>query len=232
VLLRRTAEVLNDKRRYRLWKAAGLKVPGKRRKRRSKGDKRNACHVVPAGFTNDVWRWDFVHSSTVDGRTIRFLNIVDEYTRICLSIKVGRSITSEDAIDTLAELFSMHGISQRIRCDNEPEFISSAIKGWLGMLGVDVLYIEPGSPWQNGLCEIFNGKLRDEDLHQTELLSEADTGLKARAWREDFNDHRPHSSLGYLTPSEFARRCTDSIPVAPLLPRNQPSEQPQPLPVS
>lgn len=100
------------------------------------------------------------------------------------------------------------------------------------MLGVDVLYIEPGSPWQNGLCESFNGKLRDEYLHQTELLSEADTRLKARAWREDFNDHRPHSSLGYLTPSEFARRCVDSIPVAALLPRNQHSDQPQPLPVS
>jgi putative transposase len=232
VLLRRTGEVLNDKRMYRLWKAAGLKVPRKRRKRRSTGDKRNACHVVPAGFTNDVWTWDFVHSSTVDGRTIRFLNIVDEYTRICLSIKVGRSITSEDAIDTLTELFSMHGIPKRIRCDNGPEFISSAIKRWLGMFGVDVLYIEPGSPWQNGLCESFNGKLRNEYLHQIELLSAADTCLKARAWREDFNDHRPHSSLGYLTPSEFARRYADSIPVAALLPRNQPSDQPQPLPVS
>jgi transposase InsO family protein len=194
---------------YRLWKAAGLKVPRKRRKKRSSGNKENACHLVPAGFINDVWTWDFVQSSTVDGRTIRFLNIVDEYTRVCLSIKVGRRITSEDAIDTLAELFSMHGVPKRIRCDNGPEFISAAIQKWLGTLGVDVLYIEPGSPWQNGLCESFNGKLRDEYLNQTELLSEADARLKARAWREDFNNHRPHSSLGYLTPSEFARRSAD-----------------------
>jgi putative transposase len=228
-LLRRAGEVINDKRMYRLWKAAGLKVPRKRRKKRSSGDKKNACHVVPADFMNDVWTWDFIQSSTVDGRTIRFLNIVDEYTRVCLSIKVGRSITSEDAIDTLAELFSMHGVPKRIRCDNGPEFISAAIKTWLATLDVEVLYIEPGSPWQNGLCESFNGKLRDEYLSQTELLNEADARLKGRAWREDFNDHRPHSSLGYLTPSEFARRCADSAPFAARTPLHQHSEDPQPL---
>jgi putative transposase len=207
VLLRRDGEVINDKRMYRLWKAAGLKVPRKRREKRHCGEKRNACHIFPASFTNDVWTWDFVHSSTVDGRTIRFLNIVDEYTRVCLSIKAGRSISSEDAIDTLAELFSMRGVPKRIRCDNGPEFISTAIKNWLKTLGVEVLYIEPGAPWQNGVCESFNSKLRDEYLHQTELLGEADARLKARAWREDFNDNRPHSSLGYKTPSEFERRC-------------------------
>ncbi len=232
VLLRRDGEVINDKRMYRLWKAAGLKVPRKRRTTRATGEKKNACHVAPTGFAYDVWTWDFVHSSTVDGRKIRFLNIVDEYTRLCLSIKVGRRITSEDAIDALAELFSIHGVPQRIRCDNGPEFISSAIKDWLGKLGVGVLYIEPGSPWQNGLCESFNGKLRDEYLHQTDLLNEADARLKARAWREDFNDHRPHSSLGYLTPSEFARRCADSVPFAALTPRNQHSDQVEPLTVS
>ena len=95
---------------------------------RSCGNKKNACHVASASFINDVWAWDFVHSPTVEGRTIRFLNIVDEYTRVCLSIKVGRSITSEDTIDTLAGLFSMHGVPKRIRCDNGPEFISAAIK--------------------------------------------------------------------------------------------------------
>ena len=232
VLLRRDGEVINDKRMYRLWKAAGLKVPRKRRQKRATGDKKNACHVVPAGFIHDVWTWDFVQSSTVDGRKIRFLNIVDEHTRLCLSIKSGRSITSEDAIDTLAELFSMHGVPKRIRCDNGPEFISLAIKEWLAKLGVDVLYIEPGSPWQNGLCESFNSKLRDEYLHQTVLLNESDTRIKARAWQEDFNNHRPHSSLGYLTPSEFARRCAASVPFAALTPRNQHSETPDPLLVS
>ncbi|QDV25277.1 Integrase core domain protein [Aureliella helgolandensis] len=148
-----------------------------------------------------------MHSSTTDGHSIRFLNIVDEYTRLCLSIKVCRSIPSEDAIDTLAALFTMHGVPKRVRCDNGPEFISTAIKSWLEALGVDVLYIEPGSPWQNGLCESFNGKLRDEYLHQAELLSVADARVQARAWREDYNGHWPHSSLGYLTPTEFALRC-------------------------
>ncbi len=145
---------------------------------------------------------------------------------------MGRSITSEDAIDTLAELFSMHGVPKRLRCDNGPEFISVAIKDWLSKLGADVLYIEPGSPWQNGLRERFNGKPRDEYLHQTDLLSEADARLKVRAWREDFNDHRPHSSLGYLTPSEFARRCADSVPFAALTSRNRHSESPEPLPAT
>lgn len=216
VLLRRDGEVINDKRMYRLWKAAGLKVPRKRRKNRATGDKKNACDVASASFIHDVWTWDFVQSSTVDGRKIRFLNIVDEHTRLCLSIKSGRSITSEDAIDTLAELFAMHGVPKRIRCDNGPEFISIAIKVWLAKLGVDVLYIEPGSPWQNGVCESFNSKLRDEYLHQTDLLSESDARVKARAWREDFNNQRPHSSLGYLTPSEFARRSAASASVAAL----------------
>ncbi len=154
-------------------------VPRKRRKKLANGDEKNACHVVPARFMNDVWTWGFVQSSTADGRKIRFLNIVDEYTRLCLSIKSGRSITSEDAIDTLAELFSMHGVPKRLRCDNGPEFISLAIKDWLAKLGIGLLYIEPGSPWQNGLCESFNGKLRDEYLHQTELLNESDTRIKA-----------------------------------------------------
>jgi putative transposase len=220
------------KKMYRLWRAAGLKVPRKRRVKRATGIRANACDVQPATFINDVWTWDFVQSSTVDGRTIRFLNIVDEHTRQCLTIKAGRSITSEDAIDTLAELFAMHGVPKRLRCDNGPEFISKAIKNWLATIGVEVLYIEPGSPWQNGLCESFNSRLRDEYLQQTALMNMDDARMKARAWREDFNERRPHSSLGYLTPSEFARRCADSIPVAALLPWNQHSDELEPLPVS
>ncbi|WP_246119929.1 IS3 family transposase [Blastopirellula retiformator] len=231
-LLRREGETLNMKKMHRLWKAAGLKVPQKRRKKRATGVSTNACHVQPASFMHDVWTWDFIQSSTIDGRTIRFLNIVDEYTRQCLTIKVGRSITSEDAIDTLAELFSMHGVPKRIRCDNGPEFISCAIKTWLVLIGVEVLYIEPGSPWQNGFCESFNSRLRDEYLHQTDLRNEEDARIKARAWREDFNERRPHSSLGYLTPSEFARRCAASTPVAALLPLQRHSDPTQSLPVS
>lgn len=231
-LLRREGETLNMKKMYRLWKAAGLKVPQKRRKKRATGVSANACHVQPAGFIHDVWTWDFIQSSTIDGRTIRFLNIVDEHTRQCLAIKVGRSITSEDAIDTLAELFAMHGVPKRLRCDNGPEFISSAIKSWLVLIGVEVLYIEPGSPWQNGLCESFNSRLRDEYLDQTDLLSLEDARIKARAWREDFNTSRPHSSLGYLTPTEFAGRCAASTSVAALPPFQRHTVPSELLPVS
>ncbi|AMV31260.1 IS2 transposase TnpB [Pirellula sp. SH-Sr6A] len=231
-LLRRSGELINVKRVYRLWKAAGLKVPRKSRLKRATGEKANACHLQPAGCKNDIWSWDFVQASTVGGKTIRFLNIVDEYTRVCLSIKASRSITSEDAIDTLAELFAMHGVPKRIRSDNGPEFISAAIKRWLSSLGIEVLYIEPGSPWQNGVCESFNSKLRDEYLSQTELLSEQDARLKARAWQNDFNEKRPHSSLGYLTPSEFARRCGASPSLAALAPANHHNEMATPLPTT
>ena len=231
-LLRREGETLNMKKMYRLWRAAGLKVPRKRRQKRATGVRANGCDVQPAAFPNDVWTWDFVQSSTVDGTTVRFLNVVCEYARRCLAIKVARSITSEDAIDTLAELFSMHGVPRRLRSDNGPEFIAKAIQDWLHQIGVEVLYIEPGSPWQNGLCESFNSRLRDEYLHQTELLGLADARLKARAWREDFNDVRPHSSLGYLPPSEFARRCAASATVAALPSLQLHSDTPLPLPVS
>lgn len=220
------------KRMYRLWHAAGLKVPRKRKIKRATGVSGNACHVQPAASLNDVWTWDFLQASTRKGATVRFLNIVDEYTRQCLAIKAGRSITSEDAINTLAELFAMYGVPKRLRCDNGPEFISKAIKNWLASIGVEVLYIEPGSPWQNGVCESFNSRLRDEYLEQTELVSFEDARFKARAWREDFNDKRPHSSLGYLTPSEFARRCAASATVAALPSLQQHSDTPATLPVS
>ena len=132
----------------------------------------------------------------------QFLKIVDEHTRLCLSIKLGRSITSEDAIDTLAEPFATDGVPKRIRCDNGPKFISMAIKEWLDKLGVNVLHIEPGSPCQNGLCESFNSEHRDEYIHPTVFLSENDARIKARASQEDFNNQRPHGSLGCLTPLE------------------------------
>lgn len=220
------------KRMYRLWRAAGLKVPRKRRKKRATGQATSGCHVQPACFVNDVWSWDFLESTTISGARIRWLCVVEEYSRQCLTIKVGRSIRSEDAIDTLAELFAMYGVPKRLRSDNGPEFISTGIKKWLSAIGVETLYIEPGSPWQNGVCESFNSKLRDEYLQQSDIVSETDARLKARLWKDDFNEQRPHSSLGYLTPSEFARRCADSIPLAALAPRNPHSEFPKPLPVS
>ena len=220
------------KRVYRLWLAAGLKVPRKRRKKRAQGQSGNACHVQPASRPNDVWTWDFMESTTTSGAKLRWLNIIDEYTRVCLTIKVSRSIKSVDAIDTLAELFSMHGVPRRLRSDNGPEFIAQAIRQWLEKLSIETLFIEPGAPWQNGVCESFNSKLRDEYLQLAEIVSLADARLKARAWQEDYNQVRPHSSLGYQTPSEFARRCADSVSFAALTPLHQHSDQPIPLSVS
>ena len=125
----------------------------------------------------------------------------------------------------MCEFVSSVDVLEHIRSDNGPEFIASAIRHHSNQAGLEVLYIEPGAPWQNGLCESFNGRLRDEYLQQTEIVSVEDARLKARVWKDDFNDVRPHSSLGYLTPSEFARRCAVSIPLAALAPRKQHSEQ-------
>lgn len=127
-LLRLEGEAINLKRTHRLWHALGLKVPQKRKRKLACGEMRNACDVQPAAKINDVWTWDFVHATTVGGQTVRFLNVVDEYTRRCLTIKASRSITSEDAIDTLAELFAIYGVPKRLRSDNGPEFIANGIE--------------------------------------------------------------------------------------------------------
>jgi len=215
-LLRRETWQVSDTRVYRLWCREGLKVPQKRRKRRRLGSSTNACHRRRAERINDVWAWDFAFDRTSTGSLMKWLSIVDEYTRECLTLKVDRSITSEDVIDTLVELFSMRAVPRYIRSDNGPEFVAKAIRDWLGQLDVQTLYIEPGSPWENGYAESFFSKLRDEFL----ALEYFDTLREARkltkAWREDYNQQRPHSSLGYATPAEFAARCAASASVATL----------------
>ncbi len=151
-------------RMFRLWRREGLKVPQKRRKRRRLGTSDNACHCRRAEHHDDVWCWDFVFDRTTTGSQLKWLSIVDEHTRECLALKVSRSITSEDVIDTLAELFAMRGVPRHIRSDNGPEFIAAAIRRWLDQVGVEALYIEPGSPWENGYAESFHSRLRDEFL--------------------------------------------------------------------
>lgn len=135
---------------YRLWRREGLKVPQKKRKRRRLGNSENGCHRRCAEFKDHVWAWDFVFDKVIGGTTLKWLSIVDEHTRESLALKSSRSITSEDVIDTLAELFAMRGVPRHIRSDNGPEFIAKAIRRWLAQVGVEVLYIEPGSPWDNG----------------------------------------------------------------------------------
>lgn len=210
--LRQEGWSVNAKRVSRLWRREGLKVPQKKRKRRRLGTSDNACHRRCAEHKNDVWCWDFIFDRTESGSPLKWLSIKDEYTRECLSLKVDRSITSEDAIDTLAELFAMRGVPNRIRSDNGPEFTANAIRDWLQRVGVRTLYIEPGAPWENGYAESFHSRFRDEFL-DTEVFESLSAARKlTAAWKDDYNHHRPHSSLGYLTPAEFAARCPASAP--------------------
>jgi len=211
-LLRREAWRASATRVHRLWRREGLKVPQKRRKKRGLGVNDQACHKQRAERMNDVWCWDFVFDRTISGSPLKWLSIIDEHTRECLALKADRHITSEDVIDTLAELFAMRGVPRAIRSDNGPEFIAHAIQAWLARVGVEAKYVAPGSPWQNGYAESFHSRLRDEFLAREEFESLTAARCLTNAWKQDYNHHRPHGSLGYQTPGEFAARCAASAP--------------------
>ena len=233
-LLRAEGWAVNVKRIYRLWRREGLKVPRKTRKRRGLGSSVNACHVRRAEHQDHVWTWDFVFDRTTSGAMLKWLSIVDEHTRECLMLKVSRSITSEDVIDTLAELFAMRGVPRCVRSDNGPEFIAQAIQRWFEKTGVQSLYIEPGAPWENGYAESFHSRVRDEllNVHAFADLREART--LSSAWQEDYNHRRPHSSLGYQTPAAFAAAGggANSVRATPSLRRRHPRQSKEPLPVT
>jgi putative transposase len=216
-LLRKEFWRASATRIYRLWRREGLKVPQKKRKRRRLGKSENGCHRRRAEHKDHVRCWDFVFDHTSGGSTLKWLSIVDEYTRECLALKVDRSITSEDVIDTLAELFAMRGVPRHIRSDNGPEFIARAIQRWLAQVEVETLYVEPGSPWENGFAESFHSRLRDEFLALEVFESLVAARKLTQAWKDDYNHHRPHSSLGYVTPVEFAARCAASVRATPSL---------------
>ena len=198
---------VNRKRVYRLWRQEGLKVPQKQHKKRRLGHSGNSCVRRKAEHKDHVWTWDFIHDRTTDGRPLKWLAIMDEYTRECLALEVDRSMTAERVIDVLAELFRIRGVPKHIRSDNGPEFIAQAIRRWLGQAGVETLYIEPGSPWENGYAESFFSRLRDELTNREEFTNLAEAKHLADAWRLEYNHRRPHSSLGYQTPAEFAAVC-------------------------
>lgn len=187
VLLRREGWRASRTRILRLWRREGLKVPQKRRKKRALGSSEGACHVRRAEHPDHVWCWDFVFDRTASGSPLKWLSIVDEYTRECLVLKVDRGITAEDVIDTLAELFAMRGVPGAIRSDNGPEFVATAIQRWLGQVGVETLYIAPGSPWENGFAESFHSRLRDEFLALEIFESLAAARKLTSAWKEDYN---------------------------------------------
>ena len=204
MMLREEGWLVNPKRVYRLWRREGLKVPQRQPKRRRLWLNDGSCIRLRPEYRNHVWSYDFVFCRTHDGRRLRFLTLIDEFTRECLAIDVGRSLTSEDVLERLSDLFIHRGTPDFIRSDNGPEFAAKRVRTWLEKVGVNTLFIEPGSPWENGYIESFNGKLRDELLN-TEIF---DTLLEARVlterWRVHYNTQRLHSSLGYKPPAPEA----------------------------
>jgi transposase InsO family protein len=203
-LLRKQGWKVNHKRVERIWKQEGLKVPRKQPKRRRLWLNDGSCLRLRPLYRNHVWSYDFVADRTSDGRPIRMLTIIDEYSRKCLSIHIQRQIKAPEVLYKLSELFITEGIPDHIRSDNGSEFTAKSVRSWLDRLGVKTLFIEPGSPWENGYIESFNGKLRDELLNG-EIF---DTILEAKVitenWRKHYNQVRPHSSLGYRAPAPEA----------------------------
>jgi putative transposase len=200
-MLRQEGWQVNHKRVERIWRREGLKVPQKQPKRGRLWLNDGSCIRLRPEYKDHVWSYDFVMARTSEGRAFRMLNIIDEYTRECLAILVKRRITSQDVIDVLFHLFIFRGISEHIRSDNGPEFTAKAVREWLERLGVKTLFIEPGSPWENGYIESFNGKLRDELLNREIFTTLTEAKILLEQWRKEYNQVRPHSSLGYQPPA-------------------------------
>ena len=208
--LRQAGWQVNHKRVWRIWRKEGLQVPYRRRIKKSPGSSANACFVKKAEYINHVWTYDFTEDRTEDGRKLKFLTVLDEWTRELPVIEVERSITSKYVIGVLEYLFAVRGAPGFIRSDNGPEFIADAIKGWLADKKVETLYIAPGSPWENGYIESFHGRLRNELLSRELFNSVKEAKVLAENWRLEYNHHRPHSSLKYKTPAVFAAACIAS----------------------
>jgi len=211
-LLRREGFRAGFDRVYRLWRREGLKVHKITRKKRRLGKSENGCVRLKAERKNHVWAWDFIFDRTENGTSLKWLSVVDEFTRECLCLKPARRMTSVDIIDVLGGLFVAHGTPEHIRSDNGPEFIAKDLRAWLDRSGVGPLYIEPGSPWENGYAESFHSKLRDEFLACEVFESMRDAMALGTAWRRHYNEVRPHGSLGYETPAAFALARAASAP--------------------
>ncbi len=184
----------------RIWRREGLKVPLKQKPRGRLWLNDGSCVRLRPERANHVWSYDFVSAATHDGRPLRLLTLIDEYTRECLAIHVARRMGSQEVIETLADVMLLRGIPEYLRSDNGPEFVARELRKWLGRLGTGTLYIEPGSPWENGYCESFNGRLRDECLNGEIFYSLKEAQVVIEKWRVEYNTRRPHSALGYRPP--------------------------------
>ena len=218
-LLVRAGELINVKRVYRLWRELKLSLP-KRRPRKARA--KPFIGIMPiASQANQIWTYDFVFDEAVSGRKLKMLTLIDEYTRECLAVEVDTSITSLKVRQILEKVCMKRGFPKAIRSDNGSEFIGQAVGVWLNINKIEPLFIAPGKPWQNGKCESFNGKLRDECLSREWFASLREARVVIETWRRFYNTGRPHSALGYLTPFEFSRKASFSreleVKTGPLL---------------
>jgi putative transposase len=200
IFLERQGHALGTDRMYRLWRQEGLQVPKKRPRRRVATSR---PRPLPPTAVNHVWAYDFVFDTCADGRTLKCLTVIDEFTRECLTIDVAGGIRSGRVIEVLAQLVSVHGAPRYLRSDNGPEFVARAILRWLQTAQIETAFIDPGKPWQNGADESFNGKFRDQHLSLQWFRNRTDAKVSIEEWRRHYNEVRPHSSLGYLTPAAF-----------------------------
>jgi putative transposase len=202
---------VNRKRVRRLWNELGLRRPARRKKPKKLGSKpgssANSCVNQPAQFKNDVWTYDFVADRTSDGGSLKWLTLVDEYTRESLALHVANSMTGADVRHVLARVIGRRGAPTRLRSDNGSEFICAALAGWLPGQGTTPIQVAPGSPWENGFIESFNSRFRDEFLERQEFESVADAKAKGSWFRREYNTIRPHSGLSYQTPKDFSDEC-------------------------
>ncbi len=192
---------VNHKRVERIWRQEGLKVPARQPKRGRLWFNDGSCIRLRPEHRNHVWAYDFVFDRTREGRPLKLLNVADEFTRECLTIEVARKQSSRDVLRTLAGLMLKHGIQEYIRSDKGPEFVAKAVRDWLSRLEVGTLYIEPGSLWENGYVESFNRKIRDELLDGEIFTTLQEAKVLTEVWRREYNQVRPHSSLGYRPPA-------------------------------
>lgn len=211
VMLERAGWHVNLKRIHRLWKALGLRRPVRRKQPRKLGPKpgtsANSCVNQPAQFKNDVWTYDFISDRTACGRTLKWLTLVDEYTRECLALHVDRSVTGYEVRRVLSRVIGQRGSPTRIRSDNGSEFICESLSRWLPGKGTQPIPVAAGSPWENGFIESFNSRFRDEFLEAEEFEDVPDAKEKGGWFRREYNTIRPHSSLAYKTPKQFSDEC-------------------------
>lgn len=212
-LLRQEGFQVNHKRVERIWRREGLKVPQKQPKRGRLWLNDGSCVRQRAEYPNHLWSYDFALERTQDGRPVRILAVLDEYTRECLAMDVARGLTSEDVLYRLGQLFVQRAIPAYIRSDNGSEFTAKAVRDWLTRLGVQTLFIEPGSPWENGYMESFIGKMRDELLNREMFYTLSEARVLIESWRQHYNTKRPHSSIGYRPPAPEAIKTQNNLTI-------------------